>query len=299
MSAQKIPQEYLETARKVRSSFGEGDAVRDAGQVRPDDIAWEDDLSYGPDGKWNLLDVYYPKKTEGFLPAIVSIHGGGWIYGTKEVYQYYCCSLAQHGFAVVNFNYRLAPEHHFPAALEDVNRVFCWIKEHGREHHIDTENLFAVGDSAGAQLCSQYMAMLTNPDFAAFYDFKLPEVKIRAVALNCGCYDITRSDENIIKAYFGGDPKEYAARVDTKSYLNDQFPPAFIMTACHDFLRPEAEPMKEILKAHGVEAEYHLYGREEQKEIGHVFHCDMRLDEAGKCNDDECAFFKRHLKLRA
>lgn len=297
MSMQGINPEYLETAKRVRESFGEGDAARDAGLVRPDDVAWEDDIAYGPDEKWNLLDIYYPKETEGLLPAIVSIHGGGWIYGTKEVYQYYGCSLAEHGFAVVNFNYRLAPEHPFPAALEDVNRVFTWIREHGREHHIDPEKLFAVGDSAGAQLCSQYMAMLTNPEFAACYDFTLPKVRVLAVGLNCGCYDITsrETEDGILQAYFGGDPAEFAPRVDTMAYLNAQFPPAFVMTACHDFLRSAAEPMKEALQAHGVEAEYHLYGTEDQKEIGHVFHCNVRLEEAKKCNDDECAFFKKHL----
>lgn len=54
-----------------------------------------DDLSYGSD-KWHTLDVYLPKKTDEPFPVIINIHGGGWVYGTKETYQYYGMNLAKH-----------------------------------------------------------------------------------------------------------------------------------------------------------------------------------------------------------
>ena len=56
-----------------------------------------------------FLDVYRPKlNIKGKLPVIMSVHGGGWVYGDKDVYQWYCMNLAQRGFAVVNYSYRLA-----------------------------------------------------------------------------------------------------------------------------------------------------------------------------------------------
>ena len=67
------------------------------------------------------MDVYRPRDTDAVIPVIVSVHGGGWGYGDKERYQYYCMSLAQQGFAVVNFSYRLASKYKFPAPLEDTN----------------------------------------------------------------------------------------------------------------------------------------------------------------------------------
>ena len=95
----------------VRKSFKEFDDVRDAGLTTPEDIVRFDDICYGEDINWQKLDVYRPKSAVGqVLPVSVSIHGGGWVYGDKERYQYYCMSLAQHGFAVVNYTYRLAPE---------------------------------------------------------------------------------------------------------------------------------------------------------------------------------------------
>ena len=82
-----------------------------------------DNLPYGPDEKWHTLDVYLPKKESAPFPVIINIHGGGWVYGTKETYQYYGMGLAKRGFAFINPNYRLAPEHaEFPDELDDVDR---------------------------------------------------------------------------------------------------------------------------------------------------------------------------------
>lgn len=97
-------------AETIREQFGKGDAIRDAGNTTPADVERHDNILYGSDPKWQILDVYRPKNHAGKLPVIISYHGGGWVYGTKEVYQWYCMSLAQRGFAVINYTYRLAPE---------------------------------------------------------------------------------------------------------------------------------------------------------------------------------------------
>lgn len=129
----------------VRAMFAQGDDERDAGLKAPEGVVRHNDISYGPHGTWNLLDVYRPEKAgDRPLPVIVSVHGGGWVYGDKERYQYYCMDLAMRGFAVVNFNYRLAPEDPFPAALEDVNRVFCWLADHAGEYGMVLDRLFTV-----------------------------------------------------------------------------------------------------------------------------------------------------------
>lgn len=85
----------------IRHTFKRNDAKRDAGLVTPEYVRRFDDLSYGPDPKWNRLDVYRPRDAEGKLPVIVSVHGGGWVYGDKELYQHYCMSLVRHGFALL------------------------------------------------------------------------------------------------------------------------------------------------------------------------------------------------------
>lgn len=295
--------ESMSYPEKIRKDFAEGDARRDAGLSTPETIERHDDIAYGSHGVWNLLDVYHEKTASSLQPTIVSIHGGGWVYGTKEVYQYYCMHLAERGFTVVNFNYRLAPEDPYPAALEDINSVFCWIGEHAEEYHIDRNNLFVVGDSAGAQLASQYLAMFTNQEFGALYEFQVPvdKIQVRAAGLHCGVYDMKNNVEAhrdaLLDAYLGKNRAEILPKLDTVKYVNSTFPPSFVMTAVHDFLRPHAEPFYKLLCAHHVPCELHEYGSEERTDIGHVFHVNIRLEEAKKCNDAECAFFRKFIIL--
>lgn len=283
----------------IRTNWAISDRQRDEGLTTPEDITRHDDISYGPYGEWNLLDIYHKKDVNTCQPTIVNIHGGGWVYGTKEIYQFYCMSLAQRGFTVVNFNYRLAPENKYPAALEDINSVFCFLKEHGKEYYVDTENLLVVGDSAGGQLASHYLTIFTNPEFAKLFTFQTPDVKVRAVALNCGVYDTrncvdTEVDEYLLE-YIDKEKltKDMWESLDTIKYMTSDFPPAFVMSAYHDFLVADAEPMYRHLQSLSVPCELRIYGSKEQEEIAHVFHVNIRLPEAGKCNDEECEFFKR------
>ena len=73
------------TSERVRKEWKIGDAKRDAGLTTPEDIERFDNIAYGSDPVWNLLDVYRPKEQKGKLPVIVNIHGGGWVYGNKEI----------------------------------------------------------------------------------------------------------------------------------------------------------------------------------------------------------------------
>ena len=207
--------------------------------------------------------------------------------------------LARRGFAVVNFSYRLAPEHPFPAAVEDVNAAFTWVWEHGGEYCIDTGRVFTVGDSAGGQLAAQYCAMLTDPAFGAMYGFPLSPLTIRAAALHCGHYAFDGSEEGldqaVMRAYFGKDAREKLPLVDTLAHITPAFPPTLVMTAWYDFLREQAPLLRDALKAKGVPCQYRLYGTADQERMGHVFHLDIRSPEARACNDEQCAFFRAYM----
>ena len=289
------------TSLMLRFLFQRGDNKRDAGLSTPEDIERWDDLRYGDDPKENRLDIYRPKGISGKLPVIVSVHGGGWVYGDKERYQYYCMSLAEQGFAVVNFTYRLAPKHKFPAQLEDTNAVFRYVLRNADTYGLDTAHVFAVGDSAGAQLLALYCCLCTNPDYAAGFPFAAPpDFAPRAVALNCGVYEVKKSGKKdlttaLMADYLPG--KGTAAELKQNSVLQNAvkaFPPAFVMTCEGDFLASQAPLLVSRLEELGVPAEYHYYGDREHV-LGHVFHCNVRSADAQRCNKDECDFFKRFL----
>ncbi len=178
----------------LRKTFQKGDDRRDAGLAAPTDIEQRTDICYGTDPKWQSLDVYRPLGTQGKLPVIISVHGGGWAYGDKERYRFYCMDLAQRGFAVVNFTYRLAPEFKFPSGIEDTKLVFSWVMKNSE--WFDPDHVFAVGDSAGAHMLTVYCALCADPAYAdrvgVFPPLRpdgspfLPD----AVGLNCGVYQI-------------------------------------------------------------------------------------------------------------
>ena len=301
---------------KFRREFAAGDMLRDAGLTTPDDVIRYDDISYGLDKEYNLLDVYRPKAsgdvmsgTGRKLPVIAIVHGGAWVYGDKGVYQYYAMSLAQRGFAVVNFSYRLSPEHKFPAHLEDICAVSRWMDENKDRYGLDLNNVFAVGDSAGAHLLGLFADLYSNPGYAeklkAKYpaaDLSLPfDIRLRAVALNCGKYDMDKDNESdpdtrkvMVDFLEGAGTEEEYALIDVTRHVTKDFPPAFIMTCPGDFLKYQAPFMTDALTENNVPFIYRFYGNAGNP-LHHVFHCNMRLDSARICNDDECEFFGRNI----
>ncbi len=286
--------------RLMRRQWAANDARRDRAFPIPEGIERACGLSYGPNGAWNLLDVYRPRGAEGPLPTIVSVHGGGYFYGTKETYQFYCMDLARRGFAVVNYNYRLAPEYRFPAPLTDLNAVLRWVSERREEFGLDTDNLFLVGDSAGAQIASQYAAIWSSPAYAARFPFQIPEgIRIAAVGLNCGMYDLrrrAREGGQMIRDYLGPHPQVHGARLDVLSQIGPDYPPAYFLSAAGDFLAGECVPSARLFASRGVETAYRIYGTRGDPSAGHVFHVNPALALAKQANDDEIAFFRRFLR---
>ena len=95
--------------------------------------------------------LYRP--TEGTLPVIVFVHGGGWVLRTVEDYDPFCSHLARiTGHAVISVDYRLAPEHPYPAGLEDTCATITWVAEHAASLQLDAGQMVLAGDSAGANL---------------------------------------------------------------------------------------------------------------------------------------------------
>lgn len=291
-------------SEQVRKEWSINDAARDAGQITPADIERYDNIQYGSDPVWNILDVYKPEKEAAeTLPVIMIVHGGGWVYGTKETYQYYGMGLARRGFAVINFTYRLAPESKFPAQLEDINSVTAWMYDNSGTYGFDTNNVFMAGDSAGAHLLGLYTAVCTDSAYAANYMFKIPHNFVpKAIAMNCGAYRLY-SDDGLPAggAVDGGlmedllpenGSKAEISLINVVDHINSKFPPAYIMTAEGDFLKDQAPLLEDAYKEAGVYFVSKVYGGKDDL-LYHVFHVTMDEPAAAQCNDDECSFFKR------
>jgi len=286
----------LEAVKATRLEWKANDDRRDAGlPTNPPEVKRFDDISYGPAGTLNLLDIYEPVDADGKLPVVVNCHGGGFFYGTKETYQFYGLDWAKRGFAFVNFNYRLAPETPFPGALQDTNAVMQWISEHADEYNLDLNRVFLVGDSAGGNLVFQFMTTYSNTNYRDWFGFKeLKKINILGAAMNCGVYFLSRPGmiSGTIDTYFTEDVQKNMHECMTpENYIDATVPPLYVMSANQDFLHDEAVRMDQFLFDSNIKHEFKIYG-DEKNPRGHVFHCNMRDDIARECNDDEQAFFE-------
>lgn len=124
------------------------------------------DLAYIEDGNlYHTLDVLYPADTQpgAKLPVIIDIHGGGWMYATKDLNEYYCRAIADRGFVVFSISYRLAPDVIVPEQLQDCMTALKWINDNKADYPCDTDSVMLTGDSAGGQL-SFYSAVLMQSE---------------------------------------------------------------------------------------------------------------------------------------
>ena len=278
------------------------DYKRDKAIPLPEGITQCRNISYGSHGKWNLLDVYYPDGTTAPLPTIVSIHGGGYVYGSKEIYRRYGMDMARRGFAFVNFNYRLAPKWRFPTPLGDTNSVMEWVCKNAVRYHLDPSRIIIVGDSAGAQLASQYAAIATNPAYAAAFRMTVPDITVRALGLNCGMYNpkvfLANGTSGITRDYMGKTADLEDPCLQILEAIGSNYPAAHITTAHHDFLKEHAKPMYDFLTEQGIRCKLDIYGSEDDQTIGHVFHVTINTPEAIRCNDDAAAFFHNVLAAK-
>lgn len=113
----------------------------------------EDFTIPGPAGE--LRARLWAPSTEPELPVLLYLHGGGFVIGGIETCESMCTVLAQHsGGAVLAIDYRLAPEHRFPAGLDDSFAALQWLAEHGRSKGLDPSRIAVGGDSAGGTLAA-------------------------------------------------------------------------------------------------------------------------------------------------
>jgi acetyl esterase len=116
---------------------------------------WRTDIEYARKGDESLtLDASVPEGP-GPFPTVIIVHGGGFTAGDKGTYVKPLFPLLTNaGFTWFTINYRLAPQYHFPAPVEDVEDAVRWVKKHAREYKVDPKRVALLGESAGGHLVS-------------------------------------------------------------------------------------------------------------------------------------------------
>ncbi|WP_414050740.1 alpha/beta hydrolase [Macrococcus animalis] len=251
----------------------------------------------------NSLNIYLPALIRDSYPVIINVHGGGYVYSNKETYEAYCMTLAEQGFAVISYDYDLAPKLKYPTPLVQLNECLHWLEQNYSAYDLNLQNLFMIGDSAGAQIMTQYVTMLSNPKYNKFFDISLPTISVLGIAINCGFFnaiDIAIAEKKsfsrfmvrgLMEDYVGKDFHVKQNEINFESYIDKKFPATFVASSVNDMLVGKAPNILLYLRRNGVKTIYREYGKGDFL-AQHNFQMDIRRPSAKQCTSDELNFFK-------
>jgi acetyl esterase len=237
-------------------------------------------LADGPHGAIPMR-LYRPQAAADMTtpsPVLVYFHGGGWVIGDLDTHDTLCRELANRsGIVVVAVDYRLSPEHRFPAAYDDALAAARWIHDHAAELDIDAGRLAVGGDSAGGNLAAAVALGARDARDARDATDRLP------IAFQLLIYPAT--DMRRGHASHVGNGKGYLLTSETIDWFHDHYiddarhdldwraspllhaghanlPPALIITAGYDPLRDEGLDYARVLSAAGNHVSYVSFDRE-------------------------------------
>jgi acetyl esterase len=234
----------------------------------PEDVAETRDHPIPVPGGSISARSYRPMGTEGTLPVVVFYHGGGWVICDVDMYDAECRRLANlSGCLVFSVEYRLAPEHRFPTAVDDAYAALLWVAEHAPELGGDPSRLAVAGDSAGGNLSAvvSLLARDRQGPAIAFQALIYPAVDFGtdwpSLTENGEGYFLTRAGMEWFGAHYRGegtdanDPRLSPLRAPSLAGL----PPALVLTAEFDPLRDQGEAYAAALEKAGVPVTLHRY----------------------------------------
>jgi acetyl esterase len=210
----------------------------------------------------------YDPGTPPPAPAVVLLHGGGWVFGSLDTYDGFARQIAKRSrLRCLSVDYALAPEHPFPAPLEDCVAALRWALSEGAQLGIDPRRVAVVGDSAGANLALAACLALRGAD----------RPPLRGAALLYGAYSLDL-DTASVRAY--GNGEYFLGRADMARYWQDylpdraapanplavpmlanlgELPPLYIAACEFDPLRDDSQRLAERAKAANVDVDFRIW----------------------------------------
>ena len=261
------------------------------------------------------LDVYRPQG-RGPFPTVLYVHGGGFRILSKDTHWIMGAMLARAGYLVFNINYRLAPQHPYPAALEDSAAAFAFVAARGESFGADLSRLAIAGESAGANLtCALTLCAVQErrEDYAqrVYATGLVP----RAVIPYCGILQVSEPERFMARrpdlSSFLNDriqvvSKGYSPRPDVDvprdlldpllvferaASLDRALPPFLIPVGTKDPLIDDSRRLHAAIEALGGRSSLRIHPGEV-----HAFHAFVWRQEAQRCWDDTYSFLDEHLR---
>lgn len=218
-----------------------------------------------PDEPAIFLDIWQPSvPTKALRPAIVKIHGGEWVEGSRMEMTGWSQWLSELGYVVFDIDFRMPPAGRWKEEIGDVKAALAWVKERAEVYSIDTNRIAAMGFSSGANLALLAAYTYNHPELMP--SFGRPAVPVRCVIDLYGPVDLvtlfhlTGRPGTIrprMKQYLGGTPSHFPERYRLLSpvqHVRKHSPPTLILHGESDGVCPAAQSrlLEETLRLHGV-----------------------------------------------
>lgn len=291
---------------------GRKDMQRMAAQTPPPQVMAKTGLAYLPGGnRMHQLNLYWPQGATGPLPTIVNIHGGGWVYGDRNLNQNYCMHLAAQGFAVMGMSYRLLYDTDLRGMVQDVFASMHWLQAHGAEYHFDMQQLFICGDSAGGHLTGLATCIQLSPELQQIYGVQPLAHAPGAIGILHGVCDVTRFGDpkspisapvrrELHAMMFGKAGKQapwYGKASFAETAPGLPLPPVMLISSEADTFHTESLALESYLAGTGTTCETLFWPLATHPQLGHVFEVSSPdLPESEETNLAMLRFFRRHLR---
>ena len=232
-------------------------------------VTIEEGVVFGTGGGRELrCDVFTPPGGPRRAPGVLLLHGGGWRSGDRSQLRGYGILLGREGYVCVASEYRLAPDHHWPAHIHDVKAALRWMHANADRIGIDPERIAVSGNSAGAHLALMLAATPGDPELEGEGGNPGVPTDVAAVVAIYPPTDLTHlvgtdpQSDDAVRTFLGpAATDETTRRASPIAYARAGFPPTLLIHGTADRVVSHRESLRmyEALEQAGVPVELHLY----------------------------------------
>ena len=261
---------------KQREKFDQETRVRNANFQIPDDIKLVENIPYLNDScPAHTMDIYRPASLVPSRPVIINVHGGGLMEGSKEFNRRFCVQLCRQNFMVFSIEYRLIPDVTVYEQLDDVSRAMDAIKSLIVRYQGNPNQVYMIGDSAGAYLIAYAVAMQNSPELAGAAHVHPSSLPIQALGLISGMFYTRKLDKIGLFLpsflYGSGYRKTSFAPYTNPEHpaITKNLPPCYLVTSKDDMLQHYTLNFAKALRKQNTP--YHLLDLPANKKLIHAF----------------------------
>lgn len=305
-------QEAIYKGKPINSfePFGEpGTKTKENGQL------YVTEVPYGTQYPNSYLDISYPNEdTSVDRPTVIYFHGGGFFGGDKAMGDPMAADddankllneVVEHGYNLVNVNYALVPDYHFPVPLIQMEQAICYLKEHSAQYGLNMQNVVIFGQSAGAILTAQYGSLMASPEYRERLGItpSLSNREVKALIIDDAPF-LTEQFGIKLKLMLGNYIQtmnmtgEAAKTYNAYRFLTAEYCPSFLTAGNTDGFPEDMSAFAKRLQELGVEQEYYFVPQDVcPLPHGYLGLAD-RNEYARACFDRILAFMDTHTKVQ-